>query len=144
VSKHNCDIIVISEFSFGTLSASLDSFCLTENLPWNRRILFFWTYRCNYLQFLQDHLPEYLKNILLNIRQRCWFQQDRALAHFHHDIRTFLDEQYPNHWIGQGGPVPWSRLQDHQIKSAGFFLLRLFEKYCLRECTDHQIRWWIE
>jgi len=25
------------------------------------------------------------------------------------------------------------------LKSAGFFLLRLFEKYCLRECTDYQI-----
>jgi len=26
-----------------------------------------------YLQFLQDYLPEYLENIPLNIRQRCWF-----------------------------------------------------------------------
>lgn len=61
----------------------------------------------SYLQFLHDHLPEYLENIPLNIRQRCWFQQDGAPAHFHHNVRTFLDEHYSNRWIGRGGPVLW-------------------------------------
>jgi len=62
--------------------------------------------RCNlFTQFLQDYLPEYLETIPLNIRQRCWFQQDNAPAHFHHDVRTFLDEQYPNCWISREGPV---------------------------------------
>jgi len=49
-----------------------------------------------YLQFLHAHLLEYLENIPLNIRQKRWFQQDGAPAHFHHDVKTFLDEQYPN------------------------------------------------
>jgi len=61
-----------------------------------------------YLQFLQDHLPEYLKNVPLNIRQRCRFQQDGAPAHFHHDVRIFLDQQISNHWIDRGGPMSWS------------------------------------
>lgn len=58
-----------------------------------------------YLEFLQDHLPEYLENIPLNIRRRCWFQQDGA--HFYRDVRIFLDEQYPNHWICRGRPILW-------------------------------------
>lgn len=61
----------------------------------------------SYLEFLQDHLPEYLENIPLHTRQRYWFQQDGAPVHFHRAVSTFLDEHYPNRWIGRGGPVTW-------------------------------------
>jgi len=57
------------------------------------------------------------------------FQQDDAPAHFHHDVRTFLDEQYPNRWIDRGGLVVASKIT--RFKSVGFYLLGLFEKYCL-------------
>jgi len=63
--------------------------------------------------------------------------QAGASADFHHDVRTFLDEQYPNHWIGRG--VPWPP-KSPDLNQLDFFLLRLFEKCCLRECTNHQIR----
>ena len=37
-----------------------------------------------------------------------WFQQDGAPPHFAHQARHFLDDQFPDHWIGRGGPVEWS------------------------------------
>jgi len=52
-------------------------------------------------------LPIYFENIPLDVRQRLWSQQDGALAHYSQDVRIFLYEQYPKHWIGQGRPVLW-------------------------------------
>jgi len=104
------------------------------------RTLFFWIYRLR-CKFLQNHLSEYLVNIPLNIRQECWFQQDGASARFHHDVRIFLDKQYPNHWIGRGGPIPWPP-RSSDLNSLDFFFF-LFKKYYLRECTDHQMTWYM-
>ena len=36
------------------------------------------------------------------------FQQDGAPPHFATDVRQFLDQQFPNRWIGRGGPVRWA------------------------------------
>ena len=37
-----------------------------------------------------------------------WFQHDGAPPHFAGQVRVFLDEQFPDRWIGRGGPVPWA------------------------------------
>jgi len=42
------------------------------------------------------------------------FQQDGAPTHYFQDL-DFLDEQYLNHWIGQGGLVLWSPRCGHRI-----------------------------
>jgi len=55
-----------------------------------------------YLNFLQNYLPIYFENISLDVCQKLWFQQDDAPAHYSQDVRIFLDEQYPSHWIGRG------------------------------------------
>lgn len=36
-----------------------------------------------------------------------WFQQDGAPAHYHADVRRFLNHTFINSWIGRGGPVEW-------------------------------------
>jgi hypothetical protein len=36
-----------------------------------------------------------------------WFQQDGAPAHYSIQVREFLDQQFPGHWIGCRGPVEW-------------------------------------
>lgn len=36
-----------------------------------------------------------------------WFQQDGAPAHYHADVRNFLNHTFVNSWIGRGGPVEW-------------------------------------
>ena len=33
------------------------------------------------------------------------FQNDGALAHFHRDVRNYLDGCFPNRWIGRGGAI---------------------------------------
>jgi len=35
------------------------------------------------------------------------FQQNGAPPHFHRDVTTFLDENFPRHWVGRGGPTAW-------------------------------------
>ncbi|CAH1372602.1 unnamed protein product, partial [Tenebrio molitor] len=37
-----------------------------------------------------------------------WFQQDGAPPHFSRNVREILDNQYPQRWIGRGGPHHWS------------------------------------
>jgi hypothetical protein len=37
-----------------------------------------------------------------------WFQHDGAPPHFSRNVREILDNQYPQRWIGRGGPHHWS------------------------------------
>ena len=59
----------------------------------------------NYIIFIHDILPEMLENVPLQVRQRLWFQHDGAPAHFALDVREYLNNVFPNRWIGRGGPV---------------------------------------
>ena len=52
-----------------------------------------------------DILPEMLENVPLQVRQRLWFQHDGDPAHFALDVREYLNNVFPNRWIGRGGPV---------------------------------------
>jgi len=82
--------------------------CLSRNMSWwNRRTSLFWIYCLQYNLFTvpSRSFTRISWEHSINIRQRCWLQQDDAPAHFHHDVKTFLDEQ--NHWIGREKPVPW-------------------------------------
>jgi hypothetical protein len=36
-----------------------------------------------------------------------WLQLDGAPPHFALSVRTWVNESYPNRWIGRGGPVAW-------------------------------------
>lgn len=60
-----------------------------------------------YLAFLQQVLPDLLDDVPLAIVRQMWFQHDGAPAHFALRVRVYLDEQYPQRWIGRGGPVAW-------------------------------------
>lgn len=57
-----------------------------------------------YLDFLQNILPGLMQGI--NIRGQ-YFQHDGAPPHFGIEVRRHLDNEYPNRWIGRGGPHPW-------------------------------------
>lgn len=60
-----------------------------------------------YLQFLQEVLPNLLHLVNDNDRQSMWLQQDGAPPHYHREVREFLDNNYPQKWIGRGGFVQW-------------------------------------
>lgn len=57
----------------------------------------------NYLQFLEDVLPELLENIPLDVRRRLIFQNDGCPAHNRLTVREFLDRHYPARWFGRNG-----------------------------------------
>ncbi|KAJ8882819.1 hypothetical protein PR048_014633 [Dryococelus australis] len=49
-----------------------------------------------YLQFLQDVLPEYSKDVPSDAREAMWFQQDGVPPHFAIAVRRHLDMHFPN------------------------------------------------
>ena len=84
----------------------------------------------DYADFLRDDLPELLEDLPLNIRQSMWFQHDGAPPHYSMRVRRYLDRQFPNSWIGRGGPVAWpARFPD--LNQLDFFLWGLFKKLYL-------------
>lgn len=60
-----------------------------------------------YLEFLQNDLPLLLENVNLNTMRSMWLQQDGAPVHYHRIVRQFLDQAYPNRWIGRRGAIAW-------------------------------------
>ena len=59
----------------------------------------------NYLNMLANEMIPHL-HVLGGTPE--WFQQDGAPPHFAHQVRDFLDDEFPERWIGRGGPVEWS------------------------------------
>jgi len=59
------------------------------------------------LDFLQNHLPELLEDVPLNIRQNLYFMHDGAPPHFRITVREYLDRAFPRHWIGRAGFIAW-------------------------------------
>jgi transposase len=39
--------------------------------------------------------------------QHLWYMQDGAPAHWAKPVRSWLDEKFPNRWIGRGGEIAW-------------------------------------
>lgn len=67
-----------------------------------------------YLQFLQEELPTLLEDVPLATRRKMYFQHDGAPPHFSNIVSAYLNHQFPNKWIGRGGPIHWPpRSPDH-------------------------------
>ncbi|CAH1380821.1 unnamed protein product, partial [Tenebrio molitor] len=60
-----------------------------------------------YAQFIGTELPDLLEIVPLAYRINDWFQHDGAPPHFSRKVREILDNQYPQSWIGRGGPHHW-------------------------------------
>lgn len=62
----------------------------------------------SYFHFLNDNLPlPFLDQVPLATRLNCWFQHDGAPAHYGRQVRTLLNQTFPDCWIGRGGTVLW-------------------------------------
>lgn len=58
-----------------------------------------------YIQILRDEfIPELQRRGLM---QTCHLQQDGAPPHTSMRTREFLNENFPNRWVGKYGPIPW-------------------------------------
>ena len=60
-----------------------------------------------YEVFLRNELPGLLEDILLVVRSQMYFQHDGAPPHYTRHVRDYLNESFPNRWLGRGGPVAW-------------------------------------
>ena len=60
----------------------------------------------NYLHMLQNFFVPQLAQVA--DMNEAIFQQDGAPAHYSRDVRSFLNEKIPDHWIGRRGPVEWA------------------------------------
>lgn len=60
-----------------------------------------------YIEILRTSLLELLDDIPLQNRPNIYYQQDGAPAHNSVIVRDYLDNNFPNHWIGTRGPVFW-------------------------------------
>lgn len=59
----------------------------------------------NYLHMLQHRIVPALR--ALNLEGPLWYQHDGAPPHYTRAVRTYLDETFPNRWIGRGGEINW-------------------------------------
>lgn len=60
-----------------------------------------------YETFLKEELPSLMFDLPLALRRDMLFQHDGCPAHYRRSVRAWLDEKYPNKWIGRGGPIAW-------------------------------------
>lgn len=66
-----------------------------------------------YLDFLRYELIPTLAVLFPNAEDpdapdpRIWLQQDGAPPHYARPVREYLDQIFPNRWIGRRGPVEW-------------------------------------
>lgn len=60
-----------------------------------------------YLRFLENDLPGMLEDVPLLIRQNIWYMHDGAPAHYSIQVRNFLNQNFPNRWIGRGSEFAW-------------------------------------
>lgn len=61
----------------------------------------------SYLNFLENDLLTLLENVPRNVIENLWVQHDGAPPHYSLRVRQFLNNQFPNRWIGRAGPVNW-------------------------------------
>lgn len=87
---------------------------------------------CSYRNFLETDLVELLKNVPFNVRQQIFFQHDGAPAHASLQARRILDANYPNKWIGRGGPIHWPA-RSPDLTLLDFFLWGTVKEYVYQE-----------
>ena len=68
-----------------------------------------------------DLLTEYVAPQLIEFQPTIIFQQHGAPPHWGLHVCEFLNETFPNRWIGRDGPIPWSP-RSPDITPLDFFL----------------------
>lgn len=63
--------------------------------------------RDQFLNILENEISNEINNLPLATLRNMWIQLDGAPPHFAAPVRNWLNEQYPNRWIGRNGPVSW-------------------------------------
>ncbi|XP_023312720.1 uncharacterized protein LOC111692828 [Anoplophora glabripennis] len=59
-----------------------------------------------YYEFLDNRLFPLLEDLPLDLRRNMFFMHDGAPPHFSLQVRRWLNEHFPNRWIGRGADAP--------------------------------------
>jgi hypothetical protein len=88
-----------------------------------------------YFTLLQEDLIPALAALFPNLLdpdlpdERIWYQQHGAPPHYTVIVRRYLDEVFPNRWIGRRGQIEWpARCPD--LISLNFFLWGYLKSKC--------------
>lgn len=90
-----------------------------------------------YLQFLRDELGNLLNEVSQDVRDRMWLQHDGAPAHFARQVTEYLNETYPNRWIGRGGTVAWPP-RSPDLNPLDYFLWGYFKGAVYETTNDNE------
>lgn len=61
----------------------------------------------SYLEFLETTFGNLMDDVPLQERRDSWFMHDGAPPHFAITVRQYLNQHFPDRWLGRGGPVAW-------------------------------------
>lgn len=73
-----------------------------------------------YLDMLQNEIGPQLEEYA-NQNNEVWYEHDGCPAHCSRDIKLYLDQCFPNSWIGRGGPINWPA-RSPDLAPCDFFL----------------------
>ena len=106
----------------------------------------------SYVEFLSENLPEFLEDVPLADRNKIIFQQDGAGPHNARVVTNFLNEQFPDRWMGRYGPIRWPA-RSPDLNPLDFFLWGHCKEIIYRKLPEnveelnnklHQAIWNIE
>lgn len=94
-----------------------------------------------YKNFLENDLPMLLLDVNLALRRSMIFQNDGAPCHYARQVRNFLDETYPNRWIGRRGPINWPP-RSPDLNPIDFFIWGYYKEivFARETSTEEELR----
>jgi hypothetical protein len=91
-----------------------------------------------YKNFLENDLPMLLLDVNLQLRRNVVFQNDGAPCHYATQVRNYLNETFPNRWIGRGGPISWPP-RSPDLNPIDFFIWGYYKEITYaRECSSEE------
>jgi hypothetical protein len=73
------------------------------------------------LDLLRNRLEDLLEDVLLIVRRDMWYLLDGAPPHYAIIVRVWLDENFPDEWIGRNGSIPLP-LRSRDLIRCDFFV----------------------
>ncbi|XP_066601289.1 uncharacterized protein [Prorops nasuta] len=94
-----------------------------------------------YADFLREQLGVLLEDVPLHVWNNLIFQHDGAPPHYRLNVRSTLNDMFPERWMGRGGPITWPA-RSPDLNPLDFFLWghvkALVEDW--RNGTEEQVR----
>jgi transposase len=112
VNKHNCRIWSESNphatYEVAVNSPKVCVWCAMSNTQIIGPFFFDETTvnQDNYLEMLEEYFYPIIQQ--KRMTKKIIFQQDGAPAHFSKTVRSWLNDKFPDRWIGRGGPISWA------------------------------------